>query len=318
MATILVIFHSADFDGLFCREIAKKFFGDKADYLGWDYGEPLPFVAPDVKEIYMLDISVDGMMDDPRLTWIDHHKSAIEKYYPGTRGYRIDGVAACRLAWQWFFRDTPGNIAGGLMPTKDLFLNRHVIEPMAVRLAGEYDIWDRRDPNAELFQHGLRSQELNWSKLVTDDTRPSIDDMEAHVAAGRTVDIQTNGDVIPLYVTQLLEGGRILQYAKTKENESIAKHLAFTIYFEGLCFCAINAARYNSHLFTAGIKPEHDALFGFNYDGKQFRVSLYHAPGKEHHDLSNIAVKHGGGGHRGACGFKTYTLDFLPCAKSQS
>jgi nanoRNase/pAp phosphatase (c-di-AMP/oligoRNAs hydrolase) len=49
-----------------------------------------------------------------------------------------------------------------------------------------------------------------------------------------------------------------------------------------------------------------------DFDGKQWRVSLYHAPSKEHHDLSKIAVKYGGGGHRGACGFKTDKLPFLP------
>jgi nanoRNase/pAp phosphatase (c-di-AMP/oligoRNAs hydrolase) len=26
--------------------------------------------------------------------------------------------------------------------------------------------------------------------------------------------------------------------------------------------------------------------------------------GKEHHDLSQIAVRYGGGGHKGACGFR--------------
>jgi len=46
-------------------------------------------------------------MERPGLVWIDHHKSAIEKYGATTPGYRIDGVAACRLAWQWFFPIDP-------------------------------------------------------------------------------------------------------------------------------------------------------------------------------------------------------------------
>ncbi len=112
-------------------------------------------------------------------------------------------------------------------------------------------------------------------------------------------------------VTRLLVAGRSLQYAKTKENESIAKSSAFDLDFDGLKFCAINAARYNSHLFTAAIRPEHDGLFGFNYDGKQWRISLYGVPGKPDIDLSKIAVKYGGGGHKQACGFK---LDKLPFA----
>lgn len=308
MKNIVVIHHSADFDGLFCREIARKFFGDKAEYVGWDYGDPLPVIPKRQEdgqagcELYMLDISVDGLMDYPGLVWIDHHKSAMEKFK--ARGYQIDGVAACRLAWQWFFtynnQRNPLAYHFAVLPKKQEFIDRTVQEPFAVRLAGEYDIWDKRDPNAELFQHGLRSQELTehvWSNLL-DLTMPVPDTMHA-----------TNSD---LMVSPLLASGRAVQYAKTKENESIAKHLAFTFQWEGLTFCGINAARYNSHLFTAGIKPEHDALFGFNFDGKMWRVSLYHAPGKEHHDLSLIAVKYGGGGHRGACGFKTAKLPFLP------
>ncbi len=94
MKPFFVIYHRADFDGLFSREIAKKFFRDTAEYVGWDYGDPLPTVPPEVTTIYMIDISINGMMDDRRLVWIDHHKSAMEKFSPTIAGYRIDGVAA--------------------------------------------------------------------------------------------------------------------------------------------------------------------------------------------------------------------------------
>jgi hypothetical protein len=286
----IVIYHSADFDGIFCREIARLHFGPDAIYLGWDYGQPLPGVTPDVERIYMLDISVDGLMGDPRLTWIDHHKSAIDKYPATIRGYRIDGVAACRLAWQWFFRDTPGDIAGESMPDKREYFEHVVAEPLAVRLAGEYDVWDRRDPNAELFQHGLRSCDLDalWPLILNDRAKSNI------------------------IVQGLLDAGKMLQYVKTNENANIASHFAFDIEFEGLKFCAINHARYNSHLFDAAIRPDHDGCFGFNWTGKEWRVSLYHSPHKTNIDLSVIAVKYGGGGHRGACGFRCAKLPFIP------
>ncbi len=180
------------------------------------------------------------------------------------------------------------------LPTKEEFLQDKVSEPLAVRLAGLYDIWDKRDPNAELFQHGLRSMELTplcWQQLLT---------------LGDDINEPTSP------VRGLLFRGKAIQYAKTRENESIIKNCGFTVAFEGLTFLACNAARYNSLLFTAGLKPEHDACLGFNWDGKQWRVSLYHAPGKEHHDLSKIAVKYGGGGHRGACGFQCDKLPFKP------
>lgn len=294
---IVVIYHRADFDGLFCREIARKFLGETAEYIGWHYGDATPEVSPHVT-LYMLDISVAGLMDHPGLVWIDHHKSAMEQYPATIPGYRIDGVAACRLAWQWFATGHPG---GGAeihdLPQKEHFISREVAEPLAVRLAGEYDIWDKRDPDAELLQHGLRSREL------TQDVWRMLLEQTPHPLGG--------------VVNGLLIDGRILQYAQTKQNESIIKDLGFTFAWEGLTFLCCNHARYNSHLFTAGLKPEHDACLGFKYlPCGQWEISLYHAPGKEQHDLSVIAKKHGGGGHRGACGFRLNTLPWLQVANA--
>lgn len=296
MQKTTVIYHKADFDGLFCREIAKKFIPD-ATLIGWDYGDPEPVVPID-HSLFILDLSVPGLMAHPGLIWIDHHKSAIEKYPPNIVGYRIDGVAACRLAWQWFFIQSqwdPREMHPPLcLPSKDDFVDRLVPEPFAVRLAGEYDIWDKRDDRADLFQHGLRSQELTpevWEKLLNSDA-----------TEGYASEVQ-----------KLLYQGKGIAFAKTRENESIIGKNGFTVHWEGLTFLACNASQYNSHLFTAGIKPEHEALLGFclRANGK-WTVSLYGVPHRPDLDLSVIAVKHGGGGHRQACGFTTDQLPFLP------
>ncbi len=273
----IVIYHRADFDGIFCREIAKKFLPN-AELIGWDYGDPVPEV-PLEDMLYILDLSIEPLMNHPNLVWIDHHKSAMEKYPVTIEGIRIDGVAACRLTWQWFcYREYT-------YPTKDSFIARTILEPFAVRLAGEYDVWDRRDPRAELFQYGLRSQDLDsgiWEILLDD---------EYNVSRESTID-------------KLLLQGKCLQYAKTRENASIIKAIGFTLEWEGLTFLACNHAQFNSFLFTAGLMPEHEACLGFKFNGKgAYMVSLYHAPGHEDIDLSTIAKKYGGGGHRGACGF---------------
>lgn len=267
----------------------------EAVLIGWDYGDPEPVIHPD-DPLYILDLSVPGLMDHPNLIWIDHHKSAIDKYPTTIRGVRLDGVAACRLTWQWFScKSGHGDESEGKPWTKEDYVERRVIEPWSVRLAGEYDIWDKRDPNAELFQHGLRSRCLDndWDFILGFD------------ADGTTPNPTVSG---------LLDAGKSIQYAKTKENEGIIKAFGFTFQWEGLTFLGCNHAQFNSHLFTAGLKPEHDACFGFKWDGKNSKwyVSLYHAPGKEHLDLSQIAVKYGGGGHRGACGFRCDKLPIWP------
>ena len=69
----VVIYHKSDFDGIFCREIARKFLGeDGVEYVGWEYGEPTPVVR-EIQNLYILDLSVDELMEHPKLIWIDHH-----------------------------------------------------------------------------------------------------------------------------------------------------------------------------------------------------------------------------------------------------
>jgi hypothetical protein len=63
----VVIYHRADFDGIFCREIAKKFLPE-AELIGWDYGDPLiPF--PQEGSVYVLDLSPVACSKVTRSPW---------------------------------------------------------------------------------------------------------------------------------------------------------------------------------------------------------------------------------------------------------
>jgi hypothetical protein len=184
MSKTTVIFHNADFDGIFCREIARKFLPD-AELIGWDYGQP-QYLCPRDGMVYVMDLPFfngplksasggdyqipvaafdDGQEFRNRVVWIDHHKSAIESHPKHIPGYRIDGVAACRLAWQWFTNadNRPCTCEGGphseghydhclkkVLPNKEEFVCRKVTEPLAILLAGEYDVWDCRPCNTEI------------------------------------------------------------------------------------------------------------------------------------------------------------------------
>lgn len=314
----LVIYHKADFDGLFSREICKRALGDTAEYLGWDYGDPLPQIEAG-HPVIMVDISVDGLMDHRPLVWIDHHKSAIDKYSPHIPGYRIDGVAACRLAWQWFFgADVCRNplldpcITSITLPDKQAFVDRKVVEPYAVQLAGEYDIWDKRNPHTDVFQSGLRSIDLtmHWPALLRLTKKPSIEDVERMMDIGHTIEVAPDGTIYDPIIYTLLANGRILEYTTAEANASLMADVSFELEWEGLRFLAINKPRGNSRTFAAGVKPEHDALLTFYWLRNKWRISLYHAPHRTDVDLSVIATKYGGGGHRGACGFECKTLPF--------
>lgn len=334
MKNIAIIYHDADFDGKLSNEVCRFHLNRlhpaaNIHSYGWDYGRTAPQpilrgriptsgdelsrlpVWEDYDVIYIVDLSVDELMAQlelrDRIVWIDHHKSAIEKWDKPTfgrpendggpkyaqrpfDGIRIDGVAACRLCWAWF---TWGKLPNGVLPskqdylpplTKSVFVDREIKEPELIRLAGEYDIWDNRDPNAKALQFGLRALSEEALQVL----------IESEFAGyGAT----------PL-IAALSIGYSIKSYCD-KQNDEYSAAYARTLQWEGLTFCALNLGqRGNSDLLRGGLKPEHQAGFAWRHTGDAVMVSLYHVPGHEHRDLSEIAKKYGGGGHRGACGFR--------------
>lgn len=334
MKNIAIIYHDADFDGKLSNEVCrfhlKRLHPDATIHsYGWDYGRPLPtdeqrtrritveggsanttYQWEDYDDIYIVDLSVDELMGRAELrdkiVWIDHHKSAIEKWDKPTfgrpendggpdyaltpfDGIRIDGVAACRLCWQWFDRgeEDYANTELG----KRLFIDRLVDEPELLRLAGEYDVWDHRDPNGKALQLGLRA--LSDHKL------------NGLINQQFAWEIQTRGNGEINHLAEAISIGHSIKSYCDKQNDEYSAAYARTLQWEGLTFCALNIGqRGNSDLLRGGLKPEHQAGFAWRHTGDGVMVSLYHVPGHEHLDLSEIAKRHGGGGHRGACGFR--------------
>lgn len=308
-----VIFHSGDYDGIFSREIARKFLPD-AELIGWDFvDKPLIERLPmDESPIYVIDLPVDRSIFGAdfkdiagpllqtilkRVIWIDHHKSSIDTHPKDIPGYRIDGVAACRLAWQWFIRHSNGQ-NDDVMPLKEFYIERRLTEPLAVRLAGEYDVWDHRDNDADIaFQFGLDSMTSPpWDLLLS-----------FGLQAGKAIDAET-------YVESIVNDGAAAMRCYAKRDADVMRTRSFLADFEGLRFLCLNTPRCNSQTFAARDVKEtgHDALLAFFWNGEFWNVSLYHAAHRKDLDLSEIAKKWKGGGHRGACGFRASSLPFLP------
>lgn len=329
MKYIAIIYHDADFDGKLSNEVCRyhlsKLHPDAAIHsYGWDYGRPIPIpdvglpeegtyhpddprvTASQVMEwrfwdaIYIVDLSVDELMARPdlreKIVWIDHHKSAIEKWcikedsnenqHGQFVGLRIDGVAACRLCWQWFVRRNRVGVTYTRPVNKQDFVDRLVEEPELIRLAGEYDVWDHRDPNGKILQFGLRA----------------CSDREMRELVQWQFDGRLEGAAL---LDNVISGGQLIKSYCDKQADEYSRDYARTLQWEGLTFCCLNIGqRGNSDLLRGGLKPEHQACFAWRHTGDSVMVSLYHAPGHEHLDLSLIATKYGGGGHKGACGFR--------------
>ena len=279
-----VVYHSADLDGR-CSGAIVKYKYPECGMIPYDYGRQFPWdkIERD-EEVIMIDVSLD--IDDmiklderSHLTWIDHHKSAMDeadakKFNP--EGVRTIGKAACELAWEYLFPDDP--------------------VPEVVYLLGRYDVWDHHDkPRVMPFQYGMKLKNTSpgssiWSRLFP-------------IAEGRNHH----------EIREIIEDGRkIIQYVKN-DNKSYARGYAFESDFQGYKAIAINRGIASRHLFDSVWDPKkYHLMLAFcmrrSETDHRWRVTLY--SDREDVDVSEIARKFGGGGHKGAAGFECDRLPF--------
>ncbi len=288
---MICIYHSKDLDGYCSGAIVKLKYPD-AKLIGFDYGQQLPMdEIPEGEPVIMIDVSLPmGQMFELakhtnwKLTWIDHHISAINDFKKVTGGGEVfcnavleNGISACEGGWKYLF------------PNEDM--------PTAVKLLGEYDTWRNQDKEKwdnEImpFQYGMRmccsSPETFAPELFYQDDEAMNNAIAAIIKTGNT----------------------ILTYQKT-QNERACK-FSFEILFEGLRAICLNNGGANSQVFDSVYDPEkHDIMIPFVFTGKHWTFSLYTT--HDEIDCSIIAKSKGGGGHKKAAGFqlKEFPKEFL-------
>ena len=289
-------YHSADLDG-HCSGAIVKYAHPEAKLIGFNYGNDFPWDSiTSGEDVVMVDVSLP-IEDMVRLArrcketggqfyWIDHHISIIRDFDALPEDDRMlfnaslsTEKAACELCWEFFYTSSV---------------------PESIRLLGLYDSW-RFTPDREFyvksFQYGLRAQ---------GDTRP-----EKSMPMWRDL----FHDRPALFDKIRIEGSTILDY-QLRQNEIACRKCAFETTLkspdgnlEFRCI-AINSNFANSDVFRSVYNPErHDAMLCF-YMGKrrEWVVSLY----STHDDLdcSAMALAFGGGGHKGAAGFRCKELPF--------
>lgn len=278
---MICIYHSRDLDGYCSGAIVKKKFPD-ATLIGYDYGEPIPEL-PTGEAVIIIDVSMP-MKDmehiaensNWQLTWIDHHVSAINEF----KNYVGDGeafcvavlevgIAACEIAWKYYFPDFP------------------ITSP--VQLLGEYDTFRNKDQDrfnkyVLPFQYGMRS-------ICT----------SAESFPSRLLDRKfTVYDVI--FIEDINKTGLgILKY-QMEQNKKLCEK-AFHFNFLGHRAICLNTTTPNSLTFESVYDPaKHDVMMPFSFTGKFWVFSLYTET--DNVDCSVLAKKMGGGGHRKAAGFQ--------------
>ena len=304
---IICIYHSIDLDGWMSAAIVKLWFEqslvitnsnidsivDKIDFIGYNYGQPIPDLSK-YDKVIMCDISFpyNNMKELYRskntVIWIDHHISAINMLPLSIEGLRDTKFAACELTWEYFLPYQP--------------------MPEIVRLLGLYDSFQHKGTDEETkvleFQYGARQCISNYEEAYSYLLK-SLNPLSEFSCIEN--DIYNNGK-------------KIYQYLCTEAKQSYKN--GFAIYFRNdikrgsviengiLKFICINKERFNPINFGIDYHADgYDGCACFHYANGMWNFSLYNDNGEV--DCSVIATQYGGGGHKGAAGFRLNMTEFI-------
>lgn len=290
---MIIIHHNKDMDG-FCSGAVCKLKYPEARLIGWDYKDPIPdFKQFKMEDIIMIDITfpIDKLLElasiSRTLTVIDHHISfkkdfelswtnevkefpAVNKWGSIDYIYK-DRAAACEIGWEFLFPDKP--------------------IPFAVTLLGRYDTWRQEEGNWDEetlpYQYGMRN------------ICSSVETFPAYLLTKYT----SSADLLSI----IWDGQTILSYQQ-QQDRMACERSAFEAVIDGHKAICLNTRAFSSNTMKSVYNPEvHDVMLGFEFTGTKWSVSL--RGDKPHIDVSLIAKKRGGGGHKAAAGFETVSFE---------
>jgi oligoribonuclease NrnB/cAMP/cGMP phosphodiesterase (DHH superfamily) len=293
------------------------------DFIGYNYGQPIPDLS-EYDKVIVCDISFPAniMLNMwEKLIWIDHHISAINQVrdycdeydYDSSKpiGLRDIKYAACELTWKYFF------------PNDTM--------PEIVRLLGRYDCFGHKLSNEEISEH---NHLLNINPLIRSDSEHNrLCELERKFTEetnvlefqyGARSCISNYEDAYKYLVNTIdnpvgvnmvhLQGKGIYQYLCTEAKQSYKNGFEIklderingfpnSVEFKTRKFICINKERFNPINFGIDYhKDGYDGCTCFHYANGIWNFSLYNDNGLV--DCSIIAKQFGGGGHKGAAGFR--------------
>lgn len=288
-----VLYHGNCWDGFCAAWVARKVLGDNAEYIPVQYGQPEPAMECG-STVYLLDFSYKRqpmrnlLSQMQQVIVLDHHKTAqaelaglVDEFtmrpdlinnIPGSILPFIHfnmGKSGGRLAWDYFF--------GNEYAKK--YANAEELRPWLVDYTEDRDLWRWRLDWSREINAWLRSWPLDfaaWDKFAG--ISPGCEAWDMRVDAG----------------------GAILR----REAQIVAEHVdhAREIEMDGHTILAVNATVLFSDIAGELAKGRpFGACYFDRQDGKRQWSLRSDADGV---DVSEIAKRHGGGGHKNAAGFE--------------
>lgn len=266
----LCLYHD-DPDGRCAAAIVRRAVGPATRTHALEIGDPIPWEAVGQSDLVIL-VDYSLPLEDMRklqasngFIWVDHHKSALKELG--------DAMA-----------DVPGerslDAAACELAWRTFFPDEKL--PQAVALIGDRDIWRMALPDTRAFGEGIYQEDMDptndalWGPLLDDDLE---------------------------LVAELTERGRLLYQARLSGIVDRVERYGFDTVFEGYRTRAINdrgSGDMGEYIRQQGYELGYCFVEAVR-DGELLTiVTLY----SDTVDVSEIARKHGGGGHKGAAGFQ--------------
>lgn len=264
----LILYHASCADGFAAAWAARLALGAGQEYVPAHYGSPLP-ENTDGRRVYLLDFSYKRPEMEAlaagaaSVVVLDHHKTAEAE---------LAGLAGDRLTVRFDMGKSGGRLAWE-------FFHPHRPVPWLIEYTEDRDLWLWKLPDSRAVSAYLASRPFDF------DLWDGLDDQ-----------LQVG---CPAWRDMITEGTAIIRYQDQKVKEQA--RLAGEVEIDGHRVLAMNATHLISEI--AGKLAEgrpFGACFFIRADGRKV-WSLRSRDGGV--DVSEIAKRRGGGGHRNAAGF---------------
>jgi len=279
MNKTVVLYHGNCFDGMSACWAAWKKFGDDAEYRAVNYGQDFPFNEYGKNDdIYIVDFSYRrdillALKDEVnKLVVLDHHKTA-QKDLEGLDFCIFDmEKSGARLTWEYFHWEKD---SGGMFYGEDEF-NPPV--PKLIQYVEDRDLWRFKLPWSKEINAYIQSYPMTIAEYI------SIDKM----LEGNFERCRTEGWAIERYKNTMVEAQCrhfSIQNVGGYNVPVVNSTILFSEVGNSLCL------KYPEYPFAA--------YFTIRNDGKK----QWGLRSIGDFDVSEVAKKLGGGGHKNAAGF---------------
>lgn len=277
----LVIYHANCTDGFGAAYAAWTKLGDQAEYLPMNYGEALPNV--DGRDVYILDFSfskeiTQDIMDRcAKFVWLDHHKTAFENWcdYDWSSKYKA-------IFPEGKFIELDNERSGALIAWE--YFNPDVAVPVVIRHIDDRDRWQWKINGSKEIHAALQSLRP-W-------TFESWKENFSYEKYGH-----------------LIQQGQAIQSTLNQQIRDIAAK-ACTCRIDGAVGLSVNSMLNISEVGNELAKVSGTYALVWYLDGNTKRANCSLRSIGDY-DVSKIASKFGGGGHKNAAGFNVRVIDLM-------